>query len=545
MIRIDQLKIKISENAPDLKETVAKRLRIKQADVTTVKIIKRSIDARKKPDLYFVYSVCADVSNEKKVLNSFSRDKDVSVYEPVIYMLPENGDEKLTDCPVIVGAGPAGLFCAYELALEGYKPLVVERGRRVEDRRADIEKFWKTGVLDPSSNVQFGEGGAGTFSDGKLTTSIKDRSGRIGEVLGIFVKHGAEESILYENMPHIGTDRLRDIIVRLRHSIEEMGGKVIFETVLTGIKAVSGRITGCRLKGPDGSEYEISCSELILATGHSARDTYRMLYDSGVVMEQKPFAAGLRVIHPQKMIDNAQYGDASYAGILGAAPYKLTAESEGRGVFSFCMCPGGYVVNSSSEVCGTVVNGMSNSKRDSGYANSAIVVSIPVSDYPDDHPLSGILFQEDLEKRTFDLCKGKMPLQRLGDFKEKSGIGSLNKSGEDYFENFDESGGIRGKYEFSDLSGIFNSMVNHAFVNGMERFGRVIPGFDDDRVILAGVESRTSSPVRITRDDEMYSNIKGLMPIGEGAGYAGGITSAAIDGIKAAEQIIKKYKSFE
>lgn len=544
MIRIDQLKIKTDASVPDLKEIVAGRLKIKPSEVFNISILKKSIDARKKPDLYYVYSVVFDTVNEKKILSDFRKCKNISVYEPVKYTLPCCGEEESDKRPVIIGAGPSGLFCAYELALKGYRPIVIERGRRVEDRKEDIEKYWKTGVLDPSSNVQFGEGGAGTFSDGKLTTSIKDKCGRIGEVLDIFIKNGAPESIAYEHMPHIGTDLLRDIIVSIRHSIEEMGGEVRFSSLFTGFEHISGKVTGCRIKPDDFDEYFLPCNNLILATGHSARDTYRMLYEKGVFMKQKPFAAGLRVMHPQKLIDKAQYGDALYAKYLGAAPYKLTAEFEGRGIFSFCMCPGGYVVNSSSENGQTVVNGMSDHGRDSGFANSAIVVSIPVSDYPGDDPLAGIRFQEDLEKRAFELAKGKIPVQRYGDFKSVYGFGEPFKCRDESFEGFDPDEGVKGEFEYKDLTGIFKENINRIFINGMERFGQIITGFNDDRVLLAGVESRTSSPVRITRDDLMNSNISGLMPIGEGAGYAGGITSAAIDGIKAAEQIIGRYKPF-
>ncbi len=541
MIRIDQLKVKIGSVDADLETVIAERLRIKKSDITGFGIIRKSIDARKKPELYYVYTVSVSVCEEKKILKHFASDRNISEYEPVIYTLPECGEEKIIERPVIVGAGPAGLFCAYELAVRGFKPLVIERGKRVDERIADIEEFWKTGALDPFSNVQFGEGGAGTFSDGKLTTSIKDKNGRIGEVLRIFADNGAPEEITYEHMPHIGTDLLRDIIRNIREKIISLGGEFKFSTTLTGIEKDETGITGC-LVNEKGNEYRIGCSLLILATGHSARDTYRMLYDCGVNMSPKPFAAGFRVIHPQKMIDSSQYGDPSFAELLGAAPYKLTAESDGRGVFSFCMCPGGFVVNSSSEDGGTVVNGMSCSRRDSGYANSAIVVSVPVSDYPGDHPLSGIDYQLRLEKKAYELAKGKIPVQRYGDFRSAVEGSDFDESGcSDLFEGFKPGDGIKGDFEYCDLSGIFDDGINHAFINGMERFGRIISGFNDSSVIMAGVESRTSSPVRIERDESMNSNVNGLIPVGEGAGYAGGITSAAIDGFKAAEYIINRF----
>ena len=538
MIRIDQVKIKVSLKQPDIRRAVIAKLKISESELKETGIIRRSLDARKKPELYYVFSIWAECVNEGKILKRFAKDANVSSYEFSEYKLPEPGSEKLVSRPVVVGMGPAGLFCAYELAVAGFKPLVIERGRCVEERARDVEKFWETGVLDISSNVQFGEGGAGTFSDGKLSTSIKDKEGRIREVLKIFTEFGAPEEILYDHMPHLGTDVLPKIVRNIREKIIELGGEVRFETCLKDIVCDEGKITAIKVKRADGVEEEIKTNILVLAIGHSARDTYKALYESGLKMEQKPFAAGFRVQHPQRVINENQYGDADYSEILGASPYKLTANFGDRGVFSFCMCPGGYVVDSSSEEGETVVNGMSYSGRDSENANSAIVVSIPVTDYPSDHPLAGIEFQRMLERRAYEAGKGKIPAQRYGEFISKV-TGETDVKNNPSFVN----PVFKGAYEWTDLSGIFDAGINKLFVDGMTKFGRTIKDFDDPGVIMAGVESRTSSPVRIPRGDSLEASISGIIPLGEGAGYAGGITSAAIDGIRGAEVIIKNFSS--
>ena len=552
MLRLDQIKIRVSDKQPDIRGAVCSKLKISYSDIIDIGMIRRSLDARKKPELYYVLSLWAEVRNEEKLLKRFSKDANVSLYRKKEYILPEAGKEELTDRPVVVGMGPAGLFCAYELVRAGFKPLVIERGRCVEERAKDVERFWETGVLDTSSNVQFGEGGAGTFSDGKLSTSVKDKDGRIGEVLGIFAKFGAPDEILYDHMPHLGTDVLPVIVKNIRYKIIELGGEVRFETCLTGIGCTDGKLRSVTVRNSDGTEEKINASVLVLAIGHSARDTYKLLYDSGIKMEQKPFAAGFRVQHPQSLINANQYGDEKFAGILGASPYKLTANFGDRGVFSFCMCPGGYVVNSSSEDGETVVNGMSYSGRDSANANSAIVVSIPVTDYPSDHPLAGIEYQRKLERKAFEAANGKIPAQRYGDFKrsvsERGDGSSVHSDIVDGGPVPSFTGGrgfqpvFKGAYEWCDLSGIFVNNINELFIEGMNRFGKVINGFDSPETIMAGVESRTSSPVRIPRDDKLQASIEGIIPVGEGAGYAGGITSAAMDGIRGAEMIIGKYK---
>ncbi len=345
MIRIDQIKLQIFPSYDQLIKAAAKKIAVSPSEIREFGIIRRSLDARKKPDLYHVYSVWVKTANESKILSRYKKDSNISSYEPVRFELPSPGTDEIKGKVVITGMGPAGLFCAYELAIAGYKPLLIERGKSVDKRKEDVQKFWETGILDTESNVQFGEGGAGTFSDGKLSTSIKDKSGRIPEVMKVFAENGAPDEILYEQMPHLGTDILPGIVSNIREKIISLGGEVRFETLLSDIVCEEGKISGVILES-DGKREEIETGVLILATGHSARDTYKMLYDRGLKMEQKPFAAGFRVQHPQRLINSDRYGSDEAADKLGASPYKVTANFEDRGVFSFCMCPGGYVVNS-------------------------------------------------------------------------------------------------------------------------------------------------------------------------------------------------------
>ena len=554
MIRIDQIKIRPLTEEGLLKKA-ASLLKVRPGDISFVRILRRSVDARKKPDVVYTCSILISAHDEDKILKRVSGASNISRYEPVTYSFPIEGKEELKDRPLIVGMGPAGLFCAYELAKYGYRPLVIERGKCAEERREDVKRFWETGVLDKESNVQFGEGGAGTFSDGKLNTTVKDKNGRVTEVLTIFAENGAPGEILYDAHPHLGTDILPDIVSNIREKIKENGGEVRFETRLAGIDVRDGRVVSVILESPEGTE-TVPVTAVILATGHSARDTYEMLYDAGLKMEPKPFAAGFRVQHPQSFINISQYGSDEAAKDFGASPYKLTANFGDRGVFSFCMCPGGYVVNSSSEPGETVVNGMSYSGRDSENANSAIVVSIPVSEYGSDHPLAGIEYQRKLERRAYELAGGRIPAQRYSDFKKAvTGIGAYSEGDAD---NRNGSGDVgysdspqemirpvfKGDYEWCDLSGIFDGDINRLFIDGMDHFGKVIKGFDRPDAIMAGVESRTSSPVRIPRDENMESGISGIIPAGEGAGYAGGITSAAVDGLRAAEAVARRYAPF-
>ena len=435
----------------------------------------------------------------------------------------------LTYRPIVVGSGPAGLFCAYMLALHNYKPIVIERGQDVDKRIIDVETFWQTGILNPSSNVQFGEGGAGTFSDGKLNTLVKDPLNRHRKVFEIFVEAGAKEEILYENKPHIGTDLLIDIVKNIRYKIIAMGGEFRFDTCLTNIICDKQNLVGIQVN----NNRIINTEVLVLAIGHSARDTFKMLSESSLTMQSKPFAVGVRIQHPQSLINKSQYGVVNHS-ILPNASYKLTHKaSNGRGVYTFCMCPGGYVVNASSETNMLAINGMSNYKRDSENANSAVIVTVNPKDFGNDI-MSGVEFQRELERKAFIEGKGNIPIQLYGDFKH-------NKISE-CFGNIKPI--FKGQYTFGNIRNIFPNYINETLIEGIENFSKRINGYASDDAIIAGVESRTSSPIKIIRNDFCESNIKGIYPAGEGAGYAGGITSAAIDGIIVAENIAKIYKNF-
>ncbi len=549
MLRVSQLKLHVTHKESDMYTKVQKIVKISASDILNLEIKKQSIDARKKPDLYYVYTLDVEVKNEKQIMKQLRKRKiseEIIYAKSEYYMFPSEGSEALSKRPVVVGCGPSGIFAAYFLAEYGYRPIVIERGATVEERMKDVEAFWETGVLHPESNVQFGEGGAGTFSDGKLNTLVKDPSYRIRKVLEIFVENGAPKDILYVNKPHIGTDILCNVIRNMREKIKEWGGEFHFRTCMTSIHYEDDVLTGIEVSDSEGN-HTISTDILILAPGHSARDTFQMLYNKKVPMEAKSFAVGFRVEHPQEVINVSQYGDG-YPDILPAASYKLTAKTQnGRGVYSFCMCPGGYVVNASSEAGMLAVNGMSYHARDSKNANSAIIITVSPEDYPSNHVLAGVEFQRDLERKAYEAGKGKIPVQTYGDFKK-----SVDK--DNYTSEFGQSIDslfqshipcTKGNYKFSDLSHIFTEEMNQSFVEGMESFNRKIHGFSHSKALLLGVESRTSSPIRILRDEKMESQIKGLYPAGEGAGFAGGITSAAVDGIKIAEIIRQRYKSFD
>lgn len=548
MLRVNQVKLRVEHTPEQLKNKTAELLHIPAEDIRSVKIVRRSLDARKKPDLFYSYSLNVEVNGEDKVLRRFrGKESAVCRADEVSYTFPKSGGRRQKHPAVIVGMGPAGLFCGYFLALHGYRPILLERGKCVEERRRDVEAFWESGILNTASNVQFGEGGAGTFSDGKLNTLVKDRDGRNAAVLQTFVKFGAKESICYEAKPHIGTDVLTDVVRRMREEIIRLGGQVRFESQVTEIRGESGRLTGVVING----EEILPCEQLVLAIGHSARDTFQMLYEREVPMEAKAFAVGFRVEHPQRMIDESQYGAADRKGI-GAAAYKLAAKGEnGRAVYTFCMCPGGYVVNASSEEGRTAVNGMSYSGRDGKNANSAVIVSVTPQDFGSEHPLAGIAFQRQLEERAFALGKGKIPVQRYGDFKacvDKIHMADSACDGGNAPQCMSSQNitpQCRGQYCWADLSGILPKECSQAFVDGMKAFGRQIKGFDRPDTVLSGVESRTSSPVRIVRDEGMQSMFRGIYPCGEGAGYAGGITSAAMDGMRVAEAIAAEFAPFE
>ena len=519
MIRVRQIKVDVSLDNPSLlRSMIVKKI---GTDIVDYKIVKRSIDARHKDSVCFVYEVDVNVLDESRV--RFSND--VLVSSTSYYSFSCNGNVKLVSRPIIVGSGPCGLFCAYELALRGFKPIVLERGLDMDKRVECVSHFWKTGELDSNCNVQFGEGGAGTFSDGKLSTQIKDRNNRIDEVLNIFIDNGAPAEIGYDFMPHIGTDKLRGVVKSMRDRIISLGGEFRYSSCLTDINVVDGHISSIVVNGSD----VIPCDVLVLAIGHSARDTFRMLHARGLSMENKPFAVGLRVMHSQDMINRNQYGE--FYRFLKPASYKLTYNSLGRGVYSFCMCPGGYVVNASSESGRLVVNGMSNHDRESGVANSAIVVTVNESDYGS-NLFDGVRFQEELERRAFLLGNGLIPVQCYGDYVKgvvSSSFGSIEPK-------------TCGGYCFSDLNGLFSSSINDSIKDAFVYFNSRINGFSSNDAILAGVESRTSSPIRIFRDENFVSNIGGIYPAGEGAGYAGGIVSSAVDGIKVFESIASLYK---
>ena len=547
MLRISQLKLSVTHSEKELKNKIWKTLRISEQDLKGYVIRKQSLDARKKPDLMYVYTIDADVSDEKTVLKKLQRkkqDKNIELCTEKTYIFPEMGAEELLHRPVVVGCGPAGLFCAYFLSEYGYRPILIEQGSPVEERQRGVEKFWETGILNPDSNVQFGEGGAGTFSDGKLNTLVKDPGNRIHKVLEIFVAHGAPEDILYVNKPHIGTDILCNVIINMRCNILENGGEVHFHTKMERlvIDQKEQMLKGIVLRNLDsGEEWVINTDTLILAPGHSARDTFQMLYENEIPMEAKSFAVGFRAEHPQEMINQSQYG-REYPDILPSAAYKITAKlPNGRGVYSFCMCPGGHVVNASSEADHLAVNGMSYHARDSKNANSAIIITISPEDYGDGHPLSGIAFQRSLERKAYEAGKGKIPVQRFGDYYREI----RNKERDEAIPMEEFLPCMKGKYAFTSLKNILPEELEESFILGMEEFDKKIPGFASGNVILSAIESRTSSPVRILRGESMESVIKGLYPCGEGAGYAGGITSAAVDGMKIAEMIRKKYHSFD
>lgn len=535
MIRIHQLKCKIEDTQEQILIRASQLLKIKVSDILSLHIVRQSIDARKKPEIYYNYSVDLSIRDEGKVLKRWrGRENQVSKADKVKYHFPSPGTKPLQDKIAVVGMGPAGLFCAYELLLHGYPVILLERGKAVEDRKQDVDRYWNTGVLDTCSNVQFGEGGAGTFSDGKLGTLVKDKDGRNAEVLDILVRFGAKESIRYEAKPHIGTDILMQVVKNMRQEILRLGGEVHFLSQVTDLVTEDNTLKGVIIN----KELLIPCSCAVLAIGHSARDTFGMLYARQIPMEAKSFAVGFRVEHPQVLINQSQYGSEESSS-LGPAVYKLTAKAKNaRGVYSFCMCPGGYVVNASSEEGQIAVNGMSYSGRNGENANSAIIVSVTPEDFGSDHPLAGIQFQRMLERRAYEAGGGKIPVQRYGSFK----AAVLRQKLTDDITGEEISPNIKGQYAWSDLTNILPEDCNLAFVDGMEAFAAQIKDFNRLDAVLSGVESRTSSPVRILRDDSCQSVLEGLYPCGEGAGYAGGITSAAMDGIRVAEQIAKKYK---
>ncbi len=525
MIRIRQIKILVSnDNEQVLKLKVAKKLKIDGATIKNLTINKKSIDARDKKQIFYVYEVDVEVLNEDQVLATI-KDQDIFKVIKEEYQLPAKGNQKLNNQIIVVGSGPAGLFASFLLAETGYKPLIIERGKPVEERVEEVNKFWQTGKLNPECNVQFGEGGAGTFSDGKLNTLVKDKRHLSQKVFDIFVENGAPEEIKYLHNPHIGTDNLRKVIKNMREKIKAMGASFLYDTKLTNLIIEDNKLKQIEVN----NSTKINCDCLVLAIGHSARDTISMLYKQNIAIEAKPFAMGIRIMHPQKVIDENQYG--KFAQYLPPASYKLTyTTKDNRGVYSFCMCPGGYVVNASSEKNRLAINGMSNYKRDSQVANSAIIVTVTPQDFGK-HPLAGIKYQQELEEKAFNLANGQIPLQLWQDFKQNKA--SLN------YESFAPQ--CMGNYTFTNIRNILPDFMVNSLLEAIPYFANKISNFSASDTILAAIESRTSSPVRILRNENLEANIEGIYPCGEGAGYAGGITTSAIDGIKVAEEIIKKY----
>ena len=523
MIRVRNINVPIdNDNQELISKKICKKLKIDEKKTKTIKINKKSIDARKKKNVHFVYEAYVSLDNEIQVLKR-NKSNDISYVEEEFYSFKVIGNKKMKYRPIIIGSGPAGLFCAYTLAEQGYKPLIIERGEPIKERIKTVNTFWETGILKENSNVQFGEGGAGTFSDGKLNTLVKDKKSRMKKVFEVFVKCGAPEEIMYVNNPHIGTDVLRNVVINMRNKIIEMGGDFRYNTTLTDIIINDNKIQKIVLNNNE----ELLCETLVLAIGHSARDTFKMLYKRGLDMHSKPFAVGLRIIHKQDMINKNQYG--KFYKYLDPASYKLTYRTkEGRGVYSFCMCPGGFVVNSSSEKGKLVTNGMSNYKRDSGFANSAIVVTVNQNDFGY-NTFDGVKFQEKLEKRAYQSGNGLIPTQRYLDFldnKTSKDLSAIKKA-------------VKGKYAPYDINKLLPSYINSSIKEGIKYFNTKIPDFKNG--ILLGIESRTSSPIQFYRDEHHMSNIKGIYPCGEGAGYAGGITTSAIDGIKIFESIATIY----
>lgn len=517
MIRLNQVKLEIDHSEKDVLTALSKKLRVKASEIKSYQLVKRSIDARKKPELYYVCVFDVLVNNEESLIKKHKLDK----AKTLTYTYP-NVKEKSN--PIIIGFGPAGIFAAYIMAELGMKPIVFERGQDVDERTLSVEKFWQTGQLDPMSNVQFGEGGAGTFSDGKLTTRSKDP--RAKKVLEILVKHGAPEEILYMNKPHVGTDILKDVVKSMRQHIISLGGHVHFNSYVKDFIVNDEAIEGVILE--DGSEKR--GQHVVVAVGHSARDTYQVLYDRGLTIEQKPFAMGVRIEHHQEMVDINQYGSLKHREILGASDYKLTYKaSTGRSVYSFCVCPGGMVVASSSEAGGLVVNGMSEHARNQKNINGALLVQIQTEDFASDHPLAGVDFQRKYERLAFELGGRDYtaPAETVGSF--------LNKD-KNHIVNIIPS--YRPKVKLTSIRECLPEVVSDSLEEALINFNHKIKGFASNDAVLTAIESRSSAPIRMIRAFEsMESNIKGLYPIGEGAGFAGGIISSAIDGIKVAENI--------
>lgn len=528
MWRISNLSVPLDYTPEELKRIAAKRLKTQFHNITSIHIVKRSVDARKKTNVHFVLTL--DVALKRPVMGTLPPGVTAPVKKPEI-QLPSR---TFTHRPVVVGSGPAGLFCGLLLAKAGANPILLERGSPVEERAKDVDTFWKTGKLNLSSNVQFGEGGAGTFSDGKLNTGTKDP--RIEKVLREMVWAGAPESILWDAKPHIGTDLLRSMVKNLRKEIIRLGGEVRFREQMTGVQARQGRLVGLNVLKEDGTRYELETGDAVLAIGHSARDTFALLQKQKIAMEAKAFSVGVRIEHHQKWLDHVQYGSFAGHPALGAADYKLAVHlKNGRGVYTFCMCPGGVVVAAASEPGRVVTNGMSFHARNGENANSALLVGITPGDFCSQDPLAGVTFQRKLEEQAFHLGGGdfRAPAQCVEDFL----AGRVGKE----FGNIQPS--YRPGVTLSNLQECFPNEITESLRTGILEMDRYLPGFAAKDAVLTGIESRSSSPVRILRGENCQSlTVQGLYPCGEGAGYAGGIVSAAVDGLRCAEAVLKADK---
>ncbi len=531
MLRLSNLAVPLDYSEASLRRLIERKLGLSPGRLLSFTLVRRSVDARDKSDVHFVLSLDLAVSDEAALLRR-QRNLAPVVSAPAAPLPPA----RFSRPPLVVGAGPAGLFCALTLARAGAKPLLIERGRPVDQRAADVSRMRQSGLLDEESNVQFGEGGAGAFSDGKLTCGVK--SPWLRDVLDTFVSHGAPEQILTDPKPHIGTDRLRPVVASIRREILSLGGTVLFETRLEGLILRQGQVAGARVRS-DGEEREILTDTVFLCIGHSARDTVRGLFADGVPMEQKPFAIGLRIEHPRELIDRGQYGSFAGHPRLGAASYKLNCHTpDGRGVYTFCMCPGGEVIAAASEPGGVVVNGMSLHARDAENSNSALLVGVRPEDFGDAHPLAGFLLQRRIEESAFRAANPVSgspsflaPAQRLEDF-------LLNRPSVGF-------GAVRPSYlpgvVPSDLRAVLPDYIVRNLQLALPALDRQLRGFALPDAVLTAPETRSSSPVRIPRDEtRQAAGVPGLYPVGEGAGFAGGIVSAALDGISSARAALER-----
>jgi uncharacterized FAD-dependent dehydrogenase len=527
VIRVGGLKVPVNGDMALLEKQLLKKLGVPAGEVLEYRISRESVDARKSDMIFFVYTVDVTLNDESRFLKKLI-NKDISPTPDQSYPFVRTGLERLVAHPVVVGAGPAGLFAALLLAQMGFRPLLLERGPEVNERVRSVKKFWETGHLDPEKNVQVGEGGAGTFSDGKLTTLIRDK--RCRKVLEEMILAGAPEEILYSHRPHVGTDLLRVVVKNLRQRIIRLGGSVLFDHKVTDILVKEGRLAGLTV-----NQEQLDCQALVLAPGHSARDTFAMLLDRGIQITPKSFSVGVRIEHPQSLIDQAQYKQFAGHPRLGPADYKLAYHaSSGRSAYTFCMCPGGLVVAATSEEGCVVTNGMSDYARDGQNANSALLVGVSPPDFGSDHPLAGVEFQREWERQAFRLGGGdyRAPAQTVGDFLAGRPSAAFGRVTPTY----------RKAVSPSDLRGCLPGFVVETLLEAVPALDKKMHGFALPDAVLTGVETRSSSPIRLVRDESYEAvNVKGLYPAGEGAGYAGGIISAAVDGIRVAESIAARY----